>query len=254
MGSLKDQLIAKGLATKTKVAAPAPIDHEAARREREEEAASASHAASAPTYPGARIVTLAAARELLAPHAHRLGTLSGDIDGVVQIETLNLPSVQVIDGDRTLDELRMREDGSNLYVLGNLTIAKRLIQPFRSNALVVFGSLRARHIVTGAQLLVLGDLDVSGVVYGNCTNDATNVLGAARVATLVSCKGHRFALWGTRNIGELVSRLGDPPNFDIYAGPDTRRGRKLDPAIGDPYDEAVIAAALAKRDDIFTPT
>jgi len=30
--------------------------------------------------------------------------------------------------------------------------------------------------------------------------------------------------------------------------------RKLDPAIGDPYDEAAIAAALAKRDDIFTPT
>ena len=35
----------------------------------------------------------------------------------------------------------MTQEGSNLYVLGNLTITGRLFQPFRSNALVVFGSL-----------------------------------------------------------------------------------------------------------------
>lgn len=263
MGSLKDQLLAKGLATKPAAKAsgsakgpatapgPAPIDPAAARRKQEEEAAAAAHAASSPSYPGARIVTLAAARELFEPHAYDLRNLSGEVEGLVDIETLLLPSVQVIDGDVTLDELRTRQEGSNLYVLGNLTITGRLLQPFRSNAIVVFGSLRAHHIVTGAELLVFGDLDVTGVLYGNCTNYATNVLGTARVATLASCKEHMFSFWGARTIGELVRRH-TPPNFEIYAAAKgIKTGRVFDPAIGDPYDEASVAAALQARDDIF---
>ncbi len=257
MGSLKDQLLAKGLAAKPTAkpagttAGSAPSDPAVARRQHDEEAAAAAHAAGSPRYPGARIATLAEARELFAPRAYDLRNLSGDVDGCVDIETLFLPSVQVIDGDVTLDELRMAQEGSNLYVLGNLTITGRLVQPFRSNALVVFGSLRAHHVVTGAELLVFGDLDVTGVLYGNCTNYATNVLGAARVATLVSCKEHMFSFWGTRTIGELVRRH-TPPNFEIYAAaPGIRTGRAIDPAIGDPYDEASIAAALHARDDIF---
>lgn len=255
MSSLKDQLLAKGLAAKpapaTKTATPAPIDPGVARREAEEEATAAAHAASSPRYPGARIATLAEARAMFAPRAYELRNLTGDVEGVVDIETLFLPSVQVIDGDATLDELRLAQEGSNLYVLGNLTIAGRLIQPFRSNALVVFGSLRAHHVITGAELLVFGDLDVSGVLYGNCTNYATNVLGAARVGTLVSCKEHMFSFWGPRAIGELVRRH-TPPNFEIYeTAPGIRTGRRIDPAIGDPYDEASIAAALHARDDIF---
>ena len=253
MGSLKDQLLAKGLAAKPTAStiAPAPIDPAAARRQREEEVAAAAHAASSPSYPGARTVTLAAARELFEPHAYQLRNLRGEVEGLVDIETLFLPSVQVIDGDVTVDELRMCQEGSNLYVLGDLTITGRLVQPFRSNAVVVFGSLRAHHVVTGAQLLVFGDLDVTGVLYGNCTNYATNVLGAARIATLVSCKGHLFSFWGARSIGELVRRH-TPPNFEIYeAAAGIRTGRAIDPAIGDPYDEAAIAAALHVRDDIF---
>jgi hypothetical protein len=252
MGSLKDQLLAKGLAAKpAATTAPAPIDPAIARRLREAEETAAAHAAASPRYPGARIVTLAAARALFEPRAYDLRNLQGDVDGAVDIETVFLPSVQVIDGDVTLDELRMAQEGSNLYILGNLTITGRLVQPFRSNAVVVFGSLRAHHVVTGAELLVFGDLDVTGVLYGNSKNYATNVLGAARVATLVSCKNHRFSLWGARTIGELVHRH-TPPNFEVYASaPGIRTGRQIDPAIGDPYDEASIAAALHARDDIF---
>ena len=255
MGSLKDQLLAKGLAAKpappAKSAGPPPIDPAVAHRQREEEVAAAAHAARSPRYPGARIVTLAEARVLFEPRAYDLRNLSGDVDGAVDIETLFLPSVQVIDGDVTLDELRMSQEGSNLYVLGNLTITGRVVKPFRSNALVVFGSLRAHHVVTGAELLVFGDLDVSGVLYGNCTNYATNVLGATRVATLVSVKEHAFAFWGPRMIGELVRRH-TPPNFDVYAAATgIRTGRTIDPAIKEPYDEASIAAALQTRDDIF---
>ncbi len=254
MGSLKDQLLAKGLAAKptatTKAAAAPQVDHAAEQRQRDEESAAAGHAAASPRYPGARIATLAEARELFAPRGYELRNLTGDVDGTVDIETLLLPSVQVIDGDVTLDELRMQQEGSNLYVLGNLTITGRLFQPFRSNAVVVFGSLRAKHIITGAELLVFGDLDVSGVLYGNCTNYATNVLGAARIGTLVSCKEHMFSLWGARTIGELVRRHG-APNFEVYAAAKgVRTGRALDPAIGDLYDEASIAAALSNRDDI----
>lgn len=253
MGSLKDQLLAKGLAAKpaAKAAVAPAIDHAADQRRRDEEQAAATHAANSPRYPGARIVTLAEARALFEPRGYELRNLSGDVDGVVDLETLLLPSVQVIDGDVTLDELRMHQEGSNLYVLGDLTITGRLIQPFRANALVVFGSLRAAHVVTGAEILVFGDLDVPGVVYGNCTNYATNVLGTTRVGTLVSCKEHLFSLWGKRSITELVRRHG-APNFEVYAAaPGIRTGRALDPAIGDPYDEAAIAAALQTRDDLF---
>ncbi|MBA3464322.1 MAG: hypothetical protein H0T46_30500 [Deltaproteobacteria bacterium] len=255
MGSLKDQLLAKGLASKTapatKAVAPAPIDPAAAHRAREEEAAAAAHASHSPRYPGARIATLAEARELFEPRAYDLRNLTGDVDGAVDIETLFLPSVQVIEGDVALDELRMTQEGSNLYVLGDLTITGRLLQPFRSNALVVFGSLRAHHVVTGAELLVFGDLEVARVLYGNCTNHATNVLGTARVGTLVSCKQHMFSFWGPRAIGELVRRH-TPPNFEVYGiAPGIRTGRLIDPTIGDPYDEASIAAALHARDDIF---
>jgi len=252
MGSLKDQLLAKGLASKTApVAKPVTVDPAVDQRQRVEEAAAAAHAAASPRYPGARIVTLAEARALFEPRGYDLRNLTGDVDGVVDIETLLLPSVQVIDGDTSLDELRMVQEGSNLFVLGNLAIGGRLVQPFRSNALVVFGSLRARNVVTGAELLVFGDLDVPGVVYGNCTNYATNVLGTARVGTLASCKEHMFSFWGSREIGELVRR-GTPPNFEVYeSAPGVRTGRRFDPAIGDPYDEASVAAALQARDDIF---
>jgi hypothetical protein len=255
MGSLKDQLLAKGLVAKPKASATpvgsAPIDPATLRRQREEEVAAAAHAASSPNYLGGRIVTIAAARELFETRAYQLRNLSGEVEGSVDLETLFLPSVQVVDGDVTVDELRMRQEGSNLMVLGDLTITGRLFQPFRSNAVVVFGSLRAHHVVTGAELLVFGDLDVTGVLYGNCTNYATNVLGAARVATLVSCKDHMFSFWGSRAIGELVRRH-TAPNFETYeSAAGIRTGRTIDPAIGDPYDEASIAAALHARDDIF---
>jgi len=259
MGSLKDQLLAKGLAATPKPVAkpgatpvrPASVDPASVRRQREEEEVAAAHAARSPKVLDARIATLAEARELFEPRAYQLRNLSGEVEGSVDVETLLQPSVQVIDGDVTVDELRMGQEGSNLYVMGNLTITRRLFQPFRSGAIVVFGSLRAHHVITGAELLVFGDLDVTGVLYGNCTNYATNVLGAARVATLVSCKDHMFSFWGSRAIGELVRRHA-APNFEIYkAAAGVRTGRAIDPAIGDPYDEASIAAALHARDDIF---
>ena len=259
MGSLKDQLLAKGLAPKPTAPGPAtpptvkpaPTDPGASRREREQEVNAAAHAATSPKYLGGRIATLAAARELFEPRAYDLRNLSGEVSGSVDIETLLLPSVQVVDSDVTVDELRMSQEGSNLYVLGDLTITGRLIQPFRSNAVVVFGSLRAHHVVTSAELLVFGDLDVTGVLYGNCPDYATNVLGSARVGTLVSCKNHRFAFWGSREISELVRRHA-APNFEIYERTvGVRTGRAIDPAIGDRYDEASIAEALHSRDDIF---
>ena len=82
MGSLKDQLLAKGLASKPAPApAPAPsavatIEPARAQRLRDEEAAAAGHASNSRRYPGARIVTLAEGRELFVPRAYDLRNLS----------------------------------------------------------------------------------------------------------------------------------------------------------------------------------
>jgi len=45
----------------------------------------------------------------------------------------------------------------------------------------------------------------------------------------------------------------DAPNYAIYARTTPRSVRALDPAIGDPRDEAAIASALAERDDLLVP-
>ena len=66
MGSLKDQLLAKGLAPKPTAPGPAtpptvkpaPTDPGASRREREQEVNAAAHAATSPKYLGGRIATL----------------------------------------------------------------------------------------------------------------------------------------------------------------------------------------------------
>ena len=43
--------------------------------------------------------------------------------------------------------------------------------------LVVVGSLRAHHVITTGLILVIGDVEVTGTLYGNSTNYATIVLG-----------------------------------------------------------------------------
>jgi len=259
MGSFKDLAKLRGLAeaglvvkTATEQIA-ARRDDELRKRHELEETAARAVLASAPRYPWARAATLADARALLTEHEMAFSIAGrGDVEAIIDIEALVEPP-QIADGDVAIDDLVLPAEGSALYVRGNLTVGRRIVQRSRAGSLVVFGSLRAGHAITAGQILVTGDLDVPGTLYGNSTNRATTVLGAARIGTLISARRHLFSPLGAVAIGELVDLDGDAPNFSIFARTMPRSPRTLDPAVGDPHDEAAIAAALANRDDVLTP-
>jgi hypothetical protein len=259
MGSFKDLaklrgLTEAGLVVKTaSQQAQAGRDDELRKRREAEEAAARAVLANAPRYPWARAATLAEARALLTEHEMVFSIAGrGEVEAIIDLEALVAPP-QISDGDVVVDELLLPGDGSALYVRGDLTVGKRIVQRFRAGLLLVFGSLRARHVITTGQILVIGDLDVAGTLYGNSTSYATIVLGAARIGTLISAKPHVFSLLGAVSIGELVDPDGDAPNFSIFARTTPRSSRTIDPAVGDAHDEAAIAAALATRDDVLTP-
>ena len=259
MGSFKDLTKLRGLAEAGLVVKTASEqvqarrDDELQKRRALEEAAAAARLADAPHYPWARAATLAEARALLTQHEMAFSIAGrGEIEAILDIEALVEPP-QIVDGDLVIDELLLPSEGSALYVRGDLTVGKRIVQRFRAGTLVVFGSLRAHHVITTGQILVTADLDVTGTLYGNCTNHATIVLGAARVGTLISVKEHLFSLLGAVAIGELVDPEDRAPNFSIFARSTPRSSRTIDPAVGDAHDEAAIAAALTTRDDVLTP-
>jgi hypothetical protein len=259
MGSFKDLaklrgLAEAGLSVKTAAEqAQARRDDELRARREVEEAAAAEVLAGAPRYPFARTGTLAEARALLTEHEMAFSIAGrGEVEAIIDLEALIGPP-QIADGDVAIDELVLPREGSALYVRGDLTVAKRIVQRFRAGTLVVLGALRAHHLVTTGQILVTGDLDVPGTVYGNCTNYATTVLGGARIGTLISAKRHLFSLLGARAIDTLVDPDGDAPNFATFARTAPRSPRAVDPAVGDAHDEAAIAAALVTRDGVLAP-
>jgi hypothetical protein len=259
MGSFKDLSKLRGLAAaglKVQTAteqAQARRDDELRQRREAEEAAAARALADAPRYPWARAATVAEARALLAEHALACSIAGrGEVEAIIDLDALLAPA-QIADGDVAIDELVLPREGSALYVRGDLTIARRLIQRPGAGALVVAGALRTRHLVTSGPILVIGDLDVAGTLYGNSTSHATTVVGAARIATLIGAQRHLFALLGATAIGQLVDPDGDAPHFAIFARTAPRVARAIDPAIGDAHDDAAIAAALGHRDDVLAP-
>ena len=259
MGSLKDLAKLSGLVkaglkvmTASEQQQTKRDDELRTRRAREEEAA-AQVLAGVPHYPWARTATLAEVRALLAPHAMAFSIAGrGEIAAILDLEALVGPA-QIADGDVTLDELVLPAEGSALFVRGDLTVRKRIVQRFRAGVLVVVGTLRAHHVITSGHIVVLGDLDVPGTLYGNSTNHSTIVLGATRVGTLIAVKRHGFAPLAAYTIGALVDPDGDAPSMAIFARSAPRSPRGLDPAIGDPHDAAAIADALATRDDVLAP-
>jgi hypothetical protein len=259
MGSFKDLaklrgLTAAGLSVKTAAEqTQARRDDELHKRREVEEAAATAALADAPRYPFARTGTLAEVRALLTEQAMAFSIAGrGEVEAIIDLEALIGPP-QIADGDVAIDELILPREGSALYVRGDLTVAKRIVQRLHAGTLVVFGALRAHHLVTTGQILVTGDLDVPGTAYGNATSYATVVLGGARIGTLISAKRHLFSLLGARAIGALVDPDGDAPNFAIFARTAPRSARPIDPAVGDVHDEAAIATALMTRDGVLTP-
>lgn len=259
MGSFKDLAKLKGFAEAGLVVRTAK-EQNADRREAElrkiddaKEAAAAAVVANAPHYPWARPGKLAEVRALLDVHANAFSIAERkEIDATIDIAALVNPA-QIADGDQVIDSLLMPAEGTSLYVRGDLTVTHRIVQRFRAGTLVVFGSLRAQHIITTGQILVIGDLDVPGTIYGNSSNYATIVLGEAKVGTLISAKEHLFALLGGYTVGELVAFDAPAPNFAIYARSTPLSTRTLDPAVGDAHDAAAVADALRERHDVLIP-
>lgn len=252
MGSLKDKLLEAGLAT---AADFRRVEAEAAAAARAAEAAKldargASHLATARRYPGAAPFPMSLVTALFAPHRARFSELmrARKIDGIFDPEIFTLPSAQIVDGDLVLDELDLEPEGSNLIVRGDLTIARTLRQRFRAGGLVVFGRLTARHVVTTGRILCMGDLEVPGTLYGNCTNYETDVIGKASASVVISAKGHLFAFWGDHTIGGVVNVANDGANIEDY-GPDIDAVWR--PELTDIYDEASAYAVLRDHDTLF---
>ncbi|MCB0977171.1 MAG: hypothetical protein KDB02_06890, partial [Acidimicrobiales bacterium] len=136
-------------------------------------------------------------------------------------------------------ELHMPAEGNTPIVDGDLIIDGLLKQDFRAGCLLVLGNLLAKHIVTTAQLQCAGDLEVSGTLFGNCTNYSTDVFGKTTAATAISAKEHYFCFYGGAAIATIVDVYGDTPNLDdaTHSGTDML-------AMDDVYDEEEAARLL----------
>ena len=165
-----------------------------------------------------------------------------EVEGVFDPETWLFPSTQYLKGDVAVDHLTMPAEGANLVIEGDLTVAGLLVLPFRSGGLLVKGTLSARHIVTTAELAVVGEL-VAETFYGNCTNYCTNVCGKATVQTLVCAKAHYFCFWGGHALGSVIDLDGDIPNLEAQGTPEALTQALLEA----PHSEA-LAADLLRRD------
>lgn len=144
------------------------------------------------------------------------------------------------EGHLELDELLLSAGAPTLYVDGDLTVRGLIEHQFRAGNLVVFGNLRAEHLVTTAQVLVTGDLTVRGTLFGNCTNYATTVLGSLSATALIGAKEHLFCVLGQRTVRRIVDVQGGTP---YLVGPSTESESALVDEV-DGFDEGLVSARL----------
>lgn len=198
-------------------------------------------------------ITEEEARALVSQYqdAFDKATESSSVDGVIDPEVLLSSKVEYVDGDLTLDDLHLSGECPSLLVKGNLTIQRTLKQDFRAGSLYVLGDLRARHIVTTSEMVVTGGLTVQGVLYGNCTNYSTNVLGPVEVGVLVSAKEHYFCFYGDKKAGLIIDVYGDTPNLDDRQYDRESMGEVLLEEIGDIYEENAIHELLLRHDTLL---
>ena len=252
MKSLKEQLLEKlGISEQSLEAKIAEKRLEAqspSKREAEQRAAT-EHLSRAPRYPGAHALTMAEARSILAgipdPPANP------QVDGIFDPETLTLPSVQQWRGDIVLQSLHLPAEGSNLFVEGSLSVTGILKQDFRAGHLLVLGDLSVRHLVTSAEIACTGNLSVSGVLFGNCTNYGTNVWGRASAKVLISAKEHHFSFWGNHEVELMIDVSGDTPNLAGHHYNGDTMHEVLHPDFGDGYDEERVVELIRKRDTVL---
>ncbi|MFK8003781.1 MAG: hypothetical protein AB8H86_29735 [Polyangiales bacterium] len=208
MGDLQSELLRKlGISPSAEPARSALARRFTAEARR----ARTKHERSARLYPGGEFVEAGELISILesVPEPPSTPLVEGDFDP----DVFTARSTQVIRGDHSGDSLRMRAEGSDLIVMGNLFLNASLKQDFRGGALLVLGSLHAKSIVSTGEIDVVGDVEVADVLFGNCTNYGTNVWGRADVRVLVSAKGHHFSFWGGAQCEVIVDVEGATPNL-----------------------------------------
>lgn len=214
-----------------------------------EQRAAAEHLLVAPPYPGARGMSLAEARAVLA----KVPPVPDDpqVEGIFDPETFTLPSVQCVEGPLELPELALPAEGSNLLIVGSLAVHGLLHQAFRGGHLLVLGDLHARHLVTTGEIACVGALTVEGVLYGNCTNYSTNVWGPARASVIISAKEHAFCFWGGVTAPLIIDVSGGAPNLAHATHGGDSMHQVLHPDLDDGYDERRVVELLRRRDSVL---
>jgi hypothetical protein len=202
----------------------------------------------------ARSITQGEAEKLLAPHQARIDGVreNDEVDGVIDLESIMDGGLELHTGDLAVDSLIRTSESPSLFVTGNVNVQSVLKQEFNAGYLIVFGNLTAHHAVTTSGILVLGNLKVSGTLYGNSTNFTTTVLGHVQVGTLVSAKEHLFSFYGPREIMTTIDVEGDTPNLDDadMIGEDLEGA--LDEELTDIRDEEQVFSVLSSRGALLT--
>lgn len=237
MSNLRDQLAKHLGMSRQQAEAKAAEDNQSARRDAEQKSAT-EHGRAAPRYLDAELLSLDDARKILTNAPQRPATL--EIEGEFDPELYLLPSVQHIDHDVVVDDLRLPAEGSNLIIEGNLTVKGILKQDFRAGALLVMGDLQAGHVLTTGELACAGELRVDGLLYGNCTNYGTNVWGKTTAPTVISAKHHYFSFWGGHDIGVLIDVEGDTPNLDARNYDGATMAEVVLPEFEDGFDDMAV--------------
>lgn len=135
------------------------------------------------------------ARSYLAADADQLATHDPVLGAEVDIEVLAYQGARQLPPGR-YENLVIPDIEGSVYVDGDIEVSGVLEQPFRAAPVFIRGNLRADHLVTTGCLVVMGNVTLAGVFYGNCTNYCTHVYGSFTAKEIILEKNHHFALHG----------------------------------------------------------
>ena len=160
-------------------------------------------------------------RARLARHAKKFDREHRKTGAIVDMEVFAFNGMTRLPGG-TYDDLVVPKLPGSILVEGDLEVRGVLEQPFGTSPLLVEGKLAAGHVVTTAQLVVMGDAVIGGTFYGNCTNFDTVVYGGLRAQSVILEKNHHFAVHGKLSCKEMLDDEED--GYDATAQWMEKRG------------------------------
>ena len=174
------------------------------------------------------------ARDGLAEYQDRFENEHAETGAFVDIEVMVYGGATVLPGG-TYDELLVPDRTGSVLVEGDLALDGILEQPFRSAPLLITGDLTAAHLVTCGMLVVLGNVKLGGVFYGNCTNYFTVVYGDFEAEEIIREKNHLFGIFGSTRANVILDDEED--GYEATAAWMEQRGASA-------HDETTLAKIL----------